>query len=87
MRKALTAVVLVGAAIAAPMLTSGTAYADTSSTAPIGVSGVYLCYFEKDVIVNWPNSKTPFITAPYVVPASVTTSPAACPPGTIAIGA
>jgi len=63
---------LFSAALAALPLSS--VVATPASAAP---SGVYFCYYEETIT-------TVGTEVPYVVPASITTQPYQCPPGTIA---
>lgn len=64
-------VALIAAAVASvPML------AVSASPAHAGPTGVYFCYYEQHIT-------TVGTDIPYVVPASITTQPYACPPGTI----
>lgn len=57
---------------AIPMMTVAVS---TASAAPVGV---YFCYYEEHIT-------TIGTDVPYVVPASVTTQPYKCPPGSIQI--
>lgn len=44
---------------------------------PASAAGVYFCYYKETITTVGTN-------VPYVVPASITTQPYDCPPGTIA---